>query len=147
MLVTRFDPFREFGQLRRGFNYLHAAMDDAKKSKHHTVFDFKPTVSTREADDAYYVDVDLPGVRKEDIAISLHDNVLTISGKREMNSEDKESDYYKIESRYGAFERSFSLPEDVDEQQIEAASHDGVLQISLAKSAVLEKTPKTIDIK
>jgi len=147
MLVTRFDPFREFGELRRGFNYLNTVMDDIEKQKEQKSFDFRPTVNTRDEEDAYYLDVDLPGVKKEDIAIDVDDNVLTISGKREVKEEHQENDYYKVESMYGSFSRSFTLPEDVDEQNIEASSKDGVLEITLAKVPQVEKQPKKIEIK
>jgi HSP20 family protein len=147
MLVTRFDPFKEFGELRRGFNYLNAVMDDIEKQKSDKEFDFVPTVNTREGDDAYYVDVDLPGISKEDINIDVDENVLTVSGERKVKEEHKEDNYYKVESAYGKFERSFTLPDDADADKIEAASKEGVLEISIPKVPQVDKAPKKIEIK
>lgn len=147
MLMTRYNPFKEFNEFRRGFNYLNTLMDDFEKRKSDSKFDFVPTVNTREADDAYFVDVDLPGITKEDIAIDIDDNVLTVSGERKTKTEEKEDNYYKIESSYGTFSRSFTLPEDVNADKIEAASNDGVLEIKIPKMPAVEKAPKKIEIK
>lgn len=147
MLVTRFDPFKEFSELRRGFNYLNAVMDDIEKQKNDKQFDFVPTVNTREGDDAYYVDVDLPGISKEDINIDVDENVLSVSGERKVKEEYKDDNYYKVESVYGKFERSFTLPDDADADKIEAASKDGVLEITIPKVPQVDIAPKKIEIK
>ncbi len=147
MLVTRFDPFKEFNELRRGFDYLNAVMDDIEKGKEEKPLDFVPTVNTREAEDAYYIDVDLPGIKKEDISIDVNENVLTVSGERKVKEEHKEDDYYRVESRFGKFERSFTLPEDVDADKIEATSKNGVLEVKIPKVPQVDKAPKKIEIK
>ncbi|OQX58155.1 MAG: heat-shock protein Hsp20 [Helicobacteraceae bacterium 4484_230] len=147
MLVTRFDPFAEFNELRRGFEHLNSVFNSLGTSEKENSFDFVPSVNTREADDAYFVEVDLPGIKKEDITIDVNDNVLSISGEREVKEEHKENEYYKIESRFGSFERRFTLPEDVDAEKIEASSKDGVLEVKIPKVQVIEKAPKKIEIK
>jgi len=148
MLVTRFDPFKEINELRRGFNYLNSVFNQLEEGKApESAVDFIPTVNTREADDAYYVEVDLPGIKKEDISIDVDENVLTVSGERKVSEEQKEENYYKVESRFGRFERSFTLPEDVDAEKIEAESKDGVLQIRIPKVQQVDKAPKKIEIK
>ncbi len=148
MLVTRFDPFKEFNELRRGFDYLNTVFSNLEESKSaENKIDFVPTVNTREGEDAYYVEVDLPGIRKEDISIDVDENVLTVSGERKVTEERKEENYYKVESRFGRFERSFTLPEDVDAEKIEAESKDGVLEIRIPKVQKVDKAPKKIEIK
>ncbi len=148
MLVTRFDPFKEFNELRRGFDYLNTVFNQLEEgAANDKKVAFVPTVNTREADDAYYVEVDLPGIRKEDISIDVDENVLTVSGERKVTEEKKEDDYYKVESRFGRFERSFTLPEDVDADNIEAESKDGVLTIKIPKVQQVDKAPKKIEIK
>lgn len=147
MLLTRFDPQREFNELRRGFRYLNDIFNDFETFDKEKNKDFIPTVNTREAEDAYYVEADLPGIRKEEIAIDVHDKTLTISGERKVEETFKEDEYYRIESRYGKFERSFTLPDDADEDAIEAEAKDGVLEVKIPKSAVVENTPKKIEIK
>ncbi len=108
--------------------------------------DFVPSVNTREASDAYYIEIDLPGVKKEDVDVSVDKNVLTISGKRESSEEVKEDDYYRVESAYGKFSRSFTLPENVDVEKIQASSEDGVLEIAIPKQEVIKDSTKKIKI-
>ncbi|MCG6879082.1 MAG: Hsp20/alpha crystallin family protein [Deltaproteobacteria bacterium] len=71
----------------------------------------------------------LPGVKKEDINIDIHDNVLTISGKKESEREEKEANYYLKESSYGSFSRSVRLPGEVEEEDVDASYKDGVLKV------------------
>ena len=111
------------------------------------IVDFTPAVNTREDDDAYYIDVDLPGVKKEDVEISIDKNILTIKGERKVQNEVKEDDYYRVESVYGSFARSFTLPEKVDTEKIEAKTQDGVLEIVIPKLKVEKDTTKKIEIK
>ncbi len=73
--------------------------------------------------------------------------MLTISGKRETKSEIKEQDYYKVESSYGKFQRSFTLPEKVDVENIRAATEDGVLEVIIPKLQVSVNSVKKIEIK
>jgi HSP20 family protein len=109
--------------------------------------DFVPAVNTREGEDAYYIELDLPGVKKEDIEITTEDNVLTISGERKRSEEVKEEDYYKVESVYGSFVRSFTLPDKVDVSKIHAESKNGVLEVVIPKlEDQIQKTRK-IEIK
>jgi HSP20 family protein len=145
MLVTRYNPYSE---VRRGFELLNSMMQNLDVAADEgAIASFVPKVNTREGDDAYYVEIDLPGIKKEDIEITTEDNVLTISGERKMKDEMKEDDYYKIESAYGKFSRSFTLPEKVDVEKIEAQSKDGVLEVVIPKLKEEEKKPKKIEIK
>ncbi len=145
MLVTRYNPYNE---VRRGFELLNSMMQNLDATAEEgAIASFVPKVNTREGDDAYYVEIDLPGIKKEDIEITTEDNVLTISGERKMKDEVKENDYYKIESAYGKFSRSFTLPEKVDVEKIEAESKDGVLEVVIPKLKEEEKKPKKIEIK
>jgi len=104
-------------------------------------------VSTREGEFAYHVEVDLPGVKKEDISIDIKDNTLLISGERSFKEERAEKDYYKVESSYGKFQRSFALPENVDVENIEAACTDGVLEVVLPKQKIETNEARKITIK
>jgi len=141
MLVTRnnrrFDLFNEF------INNFNSMIEQEEPQE---VFDFVPSVNTREGKEAYHIDVDLPGVKKEDVEISVDKNILTIKGKRETKNEVKENDYYRVESAYGTFQRSFTLPEKVDIENIRAASEDGVLEIIIPKLKVLKDSTKKIEI-
>ena len=147
MLMTRFDPFKEFQNLQKSMEMMNRLFNAVEQKAERPVVDFIPAVNTREADDAYYIEVDLPGVKKEDISIDVDDNVLTISGERKVEEERKDEEFYRVESVYGKFERSFTLPEDVDAEKIEAEAKDGVLTVKIPKAQVVEKAPKKIEIK
>jgi len=145
MLVTKYNPYNEVRKSFDLFNSLIQNFDVAREEG--VIASFVPRVNTREGEDAYYVEIDLPGIRKEDIEITTEDNVLTISGERKMKDEVKEEDYYKVESAYGKFSRSFTLPEKVDVENIHAESKDGVLEVIIPKLKEEEKKPKKIEIK
>ncbi len=148
MLLTRFDPLREINELRRGFDYLNSVMNSLdEQSMESGISAFTPTVNSRETEDAYFIEIDLPGVKKEDIEIDVKDNVLTVSGERKVKEEMKEENYYKIESRYGKFTRSFTLPKNVNVDKISANSENGVLEIKIPKLEEVKKEPKKIAIK
>lgn len=144
MLITKFDPLREFR------NFEDRMMNSLKLSSDANVTNvtgFTPSVNTREGEYAYHVEVDLPGVKKEDISVDLKDDVLTISGERKTKSEINEKDYYKQECSYGKFQRSFTIPEDTDVENIEANSEDGVLEVVIPKLKKIEKETKKIEVK
>jgi len=143
MLVTRFNPFKEMRDLeQRLFRYYPTT-----EAEENGISAFKPTVSTREGEFAYHVEVDLPGVKKEDISIDVKENTLLISGERSFKEERAEKDYYKVESSYGKFQRSFALPENVDVENIEAACTDGVLEVVLPKQKIETNEARKITIK
>ncbi|WP_456323668.1 Hsp20/alpha crystallin family protein [Hydrogenimonas sp.] len=146
MLVTQFDPFAEIRELEK--RLLGATSVPAEGGKE-VVNAFVPTVNTREDKDAYVVEVDLPGVKKEDIKVNIdpEKRTLTISGERKFKEEVKKDDYYKIESSYGKFMRTFALPENVDADNIDAKTEDGVLTITIPKVKKEEKEVKEIPVK
>jgi len=146
MLVTKYNPYSE---ARRGFDLLNTLMQsfDPAVREESAIASFVPRVNTREGEYAYHVELDLPGIKKEDIEITTEDNVLTISGERKMKEEIKEDDYYKVESAYGKFSRSFTLPEKIDVENIHAESKDGVLEVIIPKLSEEETKPKKIEIK
>ncbi|MGE3591429.1 MAG: Hsp20/alpha crystallin family protein, partial [Arcobacter sp.] len=113
MLITKFDPFKQLKELEKNLY---------NQSKNEGVGAFVPVVNTREGEFAYHVDVDLPGVKKEDIKVDINKGVLTISGERKLKEEVKEEDYYKVETYFGKFSRSFTLPDNADIENIEASS-------------------------
>ncbi len=146
MLITRFDPFAEIRELeKRLMNAVNVPAEGDKE----VVNAFVPTVNTREDENAYIVEVDLPGVKKEDIKVNIdpEKRTLTISGERKFKEEVKKEDYYKIESSYGKFMRTFSLPENVDVDHIDAKTEEGVLEITLPKIKKEETEVKEIPVK
>ena len=146
MLVTRFDPFAEIRELEKRLLNSVNVPGEAEKE---VVNAFVPAVNTRETEDAYIVEIDVPGVKKEDIKVNIdpEKRTLTISGERKFTEEAKKEDYYKIESAYGKFMRTFSLPENIDIDNIDAKTEDGVLTIKLPKVKKEEKEVKEIPVK
>ncbi len=133
---------------RRGFDLVNALLQSMENAEEEVALhDFVPAVNTRESADAYTIELDVPGVSKEDIEITTEDNVLTISGERKQSQEVKDEDYYKVESVYGTFSRSFTLPEKVDVDNIHAESKNGVLEVVIPKLEDKAKQPKKITIK
>jgi HSP20 family protein len=135
MLLTKYDPFKEFRDFENRFKDVFRV--DSEES---AIAAFRPSVNTREGEFAYHIEIDLPGVKKEDIHVDVsEDNILTISGERKTKSEVKEDDYYKCESSYGKFTRSFTLPSNVDAESISANSEDAVLEVVIPKIKEEEK--------
>ena len=146
MLVKRYEPFND---IRKSFDLVNAIINtigEQTTTEQQEVVDFRPKVNTRETEEAYHIEVELPGVKKKDVDISVDGNVLTISGERNVRDEVKDEDYHKVESRYGLFSRSFTLPEKVDIENIEAEFVNGVLEIAIPKLKV-DTSSKKIEIK
>ncbi|MDD2950567.1 MAG: Hsp20/alpha crystallin family protein [Sulfuricurvum sp.] len=142
MLLTRFDPFKELRSLEKRIG--EAFSSDLSKD----VFSsFTPSVNTREGEYAYHIDVDLPGVKKEDISVKVENGVLTLKGERKEKNEVKKEDYYQCESNFGSFIRSFTLPSNVDTENIHAENKDGVLEVTLPKKESKDDTVKQIKVK
>jgi len=149
MLITRHTPYTHMRDFRRGFNILNSMLDGISNENEATFTDsFSPSINTREGEFAYHVEVDLPGIKKEDVDIKIQDNTLIISGERKVKDEIKEENYYKIESSFGTFSRSFTLPDEIDLENIHAESDNGVLEVTIPKleTAKVDKVQK-IEIK
>lgn len=93
----------------------------------------------------FHIEIDLPGVKKEDIEVKIDNNILTVTGVRKMKKEVKKEDYYLMESAFGRFERSFTIPKGIDQDRINAEYKDGRLTIDLIKEESLK--PKSVAVK
>jgi len=105
---------------------------------------FMPNINIAETDTQFEISAELPGVKKEDIKVDLEKGRLTISGERFFNDKEEGKNYHRVEASYGTFTRALHLPEGIDEESIVAKYEDGVLEITINKSA--EKARKQIDI-
>lgn len=105
-----------------------------------------PAVNVKEDDTAYHIELAAPGLKKEDFAINLTNNQLTISAKVEQSEEEKTENFTRKEFSYNSFERSFRLPKNVNNEQIQAAYTDGILKIDLPKVEKPVIEPKQIAI-
>jgi HSP20 family protein len=104
-----------------------------------------PAVDIEEDKDAYHVEMELPGMNKDDVNISFEDDLLIVSGEKKEEKEDKEKNYHYYERRYGKFERTFRIHSDVVKDKIEATFKNGVLAIDLPKAE--KAKPKQIEVK
>ncbi len=107
---------------------------------------FSPRMDIKETKGALTVTAELPGMNREEIDVSVHDGVLTISGEKKAGKEENGTDYHFIERSYGCFSRSVSLPDTVETEKIEAAFKDGVLTVTLPKTAKAVEHSKRIPI-
>ena len=106
---------------------------------------FQPRVDIREANDHFLISADLPGVDKDDVKIEVKDRVLTLSGERHYeHKEEREGKLHRVERSYGKFQRSFHLPENIDEEQIKASYENGVLEVLIPRAA--DSKTKSINI-
>jgi HSP20 family protein len=106
---------------------------------------FMPQFEVRETADAYVFKADLPGVRDEDLDITMAQNRLSVSGRRELEKRDEKDRYYAVERAYGSFTRTFTLPSDIDDSNVEAELRDGVLTMRIPKSR--EQQAKKVQLK
>jgi HSP20 family protein len=95
--------------------------------------DWAPKVDLFEKDGNYHLTAEVPGMDKDDISVSIHEGLVTVSGKKESSKEEKEADYFMKETLYGSFSRSFRLPGEVDEDKVDATYKDGVLTVTMPK--------------
>lgn len=105
---------------------------------------FVPGIDISETDDQFLISAELPGMNKDDIEISLDNRRLSISGERKFQKEEDGKKFHRVETRYGSFNRSFQLPDNVDEESIEASYENGLLNISIDKAE--DKVKKKIEI-
>ena len=103
-----------------------------------------PPVDIQETGDAYLFHAELPGLTKEDIHITLENNVLRISGERKLEKDVKKESYHRVERTYGTFARTFTLPTQVDSEKVQAAFQNGILTISVPKAEMAK--PRRIEI-
>jgi HSP20 family protein len=144
MLVKRYAPLND---IRKSFDLVNAIINSVnEQTTEENMVDFRPKVNTRETEDNYHIEVELAGVKKENVDIKVDGNVLTISGERNVRDEVKDEDYHKIESRYGLFSRSFTLPEKVDIGNIQAEFENGILEVTIPKLKI-DTSSRKIEIK
>ena len=157
---TAMQMWRPFENLRREVDRL---FDDFNMSSfrlpfRRPVFDIEPfwapeswvavpAVDLVERDNAFEVHADLPGLDEKNIEVKVTNGVLTIKGEKEENKEEKKEDFHLRERRFTSFERSIRLPETVDVEKIEAKFKNGVLKVTMPKTAEAQKSAKKIEVK
>ena len=139
--LTRRDPLDVFGTL------LDAGRHWDDVLRRHVDADrmIAPAVDISESEHGLIVSAELPGLRKDQVKLTIEDGVLTISGEKKFEEEKKGTDYHRVERRYGSFHRSFTMPSGVDADKAKAKFEDGVLTIEIPKSEAAKPKQLTID--
>jgi HSP20 family protein len=144
MTFVKFEPLRELDNLN---NRLHKFFGEFPANID-MGFSFSPRVDIYADDQNIFIEAEIPGLKKEEMKISLQDNILTISGsKKKGNRKDEEKQYFRNEIIYGDFSRSFSLPEDINPDNVEAQFENGILKIAIGKREIKTAKERNIEIK
>lgn len=145
MTLVRWRPFRELNSLQREMNRMFDTffrdVDDEVSGEPA----WYPSLDVKETADRVEVSAELPGMRKEDIKVSIRDNVLHLTGEKKREEEEKDANFHRVERVYGMFSRAVTLPAHVEVDKVEAYFKDGVLRLILPKAE--QEKPKQIEIK
>lgn len=141
MAIRRWDPWRELMKMQ---DELGRTFERVFGPERLTEIPWSPEADLYEKEDKLVLRMDLPEVKPEDVEVSIVDNTLRVKGERKHAEEIKGEDYYRMERRYGVFERSIELPMAVKIEEIKATYKDGVLEVDLPKAE--EKKAKEIKI-
>lgn len=144
MTLIKFEPMREFETLH---DKIQRYFDDFSNFGFNINENFYPRIDITENKNNINVSAEIPGVKKENIKITLQDNILTIEGEKKKETEEKENNFFRSERMYGSFKRCFTLPEEVDSEKIEAKFEDGMLHIKMKKLTSKVKNEKLIELK
>jgi HSP20 family protein len=145
MSLIKWQPFGDFDDAFSRLmpsllnRFPRGAVDNGAK------FEWAPSADISETDQEYLIRAELPAVKKEDVKVTLDRGLITIHGERKAEKETREEKFHRVESFRGAFSRSFSVPDNIDEKGIRAESKDGVLTVHLPKAR--ESAGKTVEVK
>jgi HSP20 family protein len=143
MALLRWNPWREIEEITDRYA---RAVGQGRAGGQEVVAtgDWAPRVDIAETDTAFEIKAEIPEVRKEDVKVTVYNGVLTIRGKRIQEKEENGKKFHRVERRYGSFTRNFTLPDNVDENEIKAAFKDGMLHLQINKTE--EAKPKAIEV-
>ena len=144
MALATWDPWREiedmFDRYTRAGGVPRAGGQELARPG-----DWTPRVDIAETDQAFVIKAEVPEVRKDDVKITVDNGILSICGERKREKEEKGKTFHRVERFYGQFTRSFTLPENVDEDNITATFKDGMLSLEIPKTEKAQ--PKAIEVK
>lgn len=146
MTLTRWTPTRDFLGIAEDMNRLVKTMfDDDTPETTYMKGSWTPAVDISEDDNNFYLTVDLPGMVKDEVKVRFEDGLLSITGEKKAETEEKKLNYHRVERSYGRFERSFRVPSRISANKIDAKFDKGVLTVTLPKAE--EAKPKEIEVK
>ena len=143
-VLTRWEPFRELNTLQSRLNRLFEEQVGGGREESLTAGAFVPPVDIYEDEHSIQLKLEVPGIEEKDLDVKVENNVLTVSGERKFEKEEKEENFRRVERRYGSFTRSFTLPSTVSTEDVSADYSNGVLKVRLGKRA--EAKPKQIKV-
>lgn len=139
MAIIRWDPFRDLVTLREKMNRLFEETFTGRGEKKDLVSGtWSPSVDIYETENALVLSAEVPGMKEDEIEIKIEDNTLILQGERKFEKETKEENYHRIERSYGSFYRSFTLPNSIDQDKIQAEHENGILKITMPKKPELK---------
>ena len=144
MTLIKFEPFKE---LENFHDRMQRYFDDFPNFEFNIDENFYPRIEISEDKDNINVVAEIPGVKKDDIKITLQDNILTVEGEKKKELEQKEKNFFRSERMYGSFKRCFTLPNLVDSDKVDAKFENGMLNIQLKKIEQKVKSEKVIELK
>jgi HSP20 family protein len=145
MAMSRWDPFRELSSIQSELNRLFGRTYGVEGDDELRAAAWVPPVDVAETQDRFVITAELPGIRSDDVDISVKNSVLRIHGERRFYEEQREDDFHRIERRFGSFARSITLPSTADPEGIQASFDAGVLTIEVPKKE--EAKPRRIRVK
>ncbi|MGR8933138.1 MAG: Hsp20/alpha crystallin family protein [Gammaproteobacteria bacterium] len=140
MAIVRYEPWNILTQLQKELERMH----EGDNSGHIATAEWSPSVDIKEETDRFVILADIPGVKPEDIDVSMEEGVLTIKGEKQTEAKTEKENYKRVERTYGSFYRRFSLPDTADADAISAKSKHGVLEIVIPKREAVK--PKKISV-
>lgn len=146
MNLIRWEPFSGIDEAFARMPSLLGRWPRAFDTDARQALGWAPSVDIGETATEYLIRADLPAVKKEDVHVTFDDGMLTISGERRQKTEDTKEKLHRVETVYGKFSRSFTLPDNVDTANIRAESKDGVITVRVAKTKVEPKKPTEIKV-
>jgi HSP20 family protein len=144
MAIVRYNPFRDLRTMQEQMNRLLDMTWNRESGEDLREGAWQPPVDIFEDENAVVIKVELPGMDQKDIEVRIEDNTLTLRGERKHDESIKKESYHRVERYYGAFQRSFSLPHTVNQEQVKATCDKGVLTITLPKRE--ETKPRQINV-
>jgi len=144
--LTRWEPVKDLEDLQNHLSRLfgRAPVRRTEGKEQITLPEWAPLADITEDDREYSIKIELPEVKKEEVKVTVENGVLTISGERRFEKEEKNKKYHRIERAYGSFARSFVLPDDADAENVKAEFKDGMLTVHVSKLA--KAKPKQIEV-
>lgn len=144
MTLVRFEPMRDLDHITNSFQRLFGEFPGFQINP---IDGFNPRIDISENSKSIIVEAEIPGVSKDDLKLTLEDNILTLEGEKKKVDEDKDTNYYREERVYGSFKRSFTLPVEVNPDKVDAKFENGMLRVEMKKAEPKKEKEKVIKLK